>query len=119
MKMLVDFSNHLAGCWPRLLWQMLFNLYQDNGGDLSQLDNLLIDYDRCKEVFATPDPVVEILWSFSEETGYTTWHTREKWDAEDLELAVSTLAYGYVFLIKFDCRKAIIENLTKAKMIWK
>jgi len=43
-----DISKKL---WARLVVQVLFDEYRNNGGDLSRIDNLLCDYDIIREKF--------------------------------------------------------------------
>ena len=44
------FRGSMASCYPRMLWQRLFDIYKEVGCDLAHLDNLLIDYGLVKTI---------------------------------------------------------------------
>jgi hypothetical protein len=47
----VDFRGSMAACYPRMVWQELFNIYRAEGGDLENMDNMLIDLKECELMF--------------------------------------------------------------------
>jgi hypothetical protein len=49
-KRSVNLHGSMHDVRARRLWQVLFDFYREKGGDLKNLDNLLIDYTRCFEV---------------------------------------------------------------------
>lgn len=46
----LDFrTDYSIGVTIRQIWQQLFNYYWNNGGDMDNLSNLLVDYDVLKD----------------------------------------------------------------------
>lgn len=43
----ITFRGYMFDCRHRLLWQALFDIYRQHSGDLSNMDNLLIDLENC------------------------------------------------------------------------
>ena len=58
-------GDHLA----RKIWQEFFNYYRDFGGRLDRMDDLLIDYDHCKEFIAQDE--TNFKWAFSSMSSLT------------------------------------------------
>lgn len=67
---------------PRILWQELFNAYREFECDLSNLDNLLIDFENCKNLFDELNGDTEravFLWGCYKGSFPTTWIPDKKW----------------------------------------
>ena len=62
---------------PRTLWQQLFNFYRENGGDLDNLDNLLVDFNNCRELFNSQDRLfwktTKFVWGLRDDGMSTDW----------------------------------------------
>lgn len=65
-----DLRGSTQDCFPRILWQGLYDFYAARGGDLTNLDNLLIDYENCKKLF---DGVLSNKFLFGVMGFSTTW----------------------------------------------
>jgi hypothetical protein len=71
-EIVVHFNGRSESCWPRLVWQQMFNLYRKHGGDLDNMDDILIDYDTIKKMmaecifdFRSSLKSFKIVWGFS------------------------------------------------------
>lgn len=79
----ISFRGDMYSVLPRKVWQILYNIYSEAGCDLTNLDNLLIDYDNCKELFDNLKKEEEVVFIFgcSHRTYPTTWISENKfWD---------------------------------------
>ena len=67
----IDFNYHRGNpdCKARIIWQTLFDVYNDGEGDLRNLHDLLCDYDTIKHHFETPGGF-KLYWSFDEDMTY-------------------------------------------------
>jgi len=64
---IIDLSSNINSpkLYARKVWQILFEYYQNNNGDMKDLDNLLCDYDRLAKTFKEGKGKNIILyWSF-------------------------------------------------------
>lgn len=110
----IDFRGSMTGCWPRMLWQELFNLYRKHGGDLTNMDNMLIDYELCKELFdaiwhrevLVENPTREVLWSFAS-IGSTEWTLKKNW-CGDIQVMKEVLSYENIYHIQVHKNEVII-----------
>jgi len=72
----ISFSCSVYECLPRKIWQVLFNFYRENGGDLDDMDNMLIDYEQCKkfiEQTVKSEVPTNFLFGLHIATGITSW----------------------------------------------
>ena len=70
----VNQSNKL-GPMVRLVWQELFNIYRDGGGDLSKMDNLLCDLKKLKNHIKENNEL-DLWWGFNTDGWTNTTHYR-------------------------------------------
>lgn len=61
----IEFHGSLSSVLPRRLWQGLFDVYRKHGCQLERMDNMLIDLDHCKDVFAklASEDEVKFYWA--------------------------------------------------------
>lgn len=78
----MNWHGHLTDCWPRLLWQALFDTYREAGGNLDRMDNLLIDLRCCVSACEGIDRggATTFLWAFSPH-GHTSFRPDTEYDA--------------------------------------
>jgi len=74
----VDFALNLTHdvreVWPHRIWQVLFNIYRNRGGDLERVFDMLCDFDHLKrwlEESSQKMHVASICWHFGH-TGFTS-----------------------------------------------
>lgn len=113
MSYTVDFNGYMHSCRARLFWQTLFDMYRSNGGQLDRLDNLLVDYEYCKQVI-DEDKSVKILWGFSLETGFSEWIREPTWFVGNMYATVDCMSSDVVFLIDFTPAKATVTKVKDA-----
>lgn len=87
----VDFRGSMWECRPRMLWQALFDIYRENGGDLSNMDNILIDFRNCRKCFykrlSHENDSHTFLWGFHRK--FTTWINKRDWLDGNLEATMT------------------------------
>lgn len=66
---------------PSVLWQQLFNLYRD-GGNLDFMQNMLIDYENCKQVFDQVNKDKNIVFIFGFDCGKIIPNTMWLWEKD-------------------------------------
>lgn len=91
---------------PRIIWQQLFDKYRQNGGDLSNMDNMLIDYTNIVDLYNIgPNSFV---WGFNE---HRTVLLRKSELNCPIEQFVTTTVCDFLFLVEFDSFKVEITQL--------
>jgi hypothetical protein len=100
----ITFRGNLYSCYPRLLWQALFDLYCANGCAMENMDNMLIDYDTIKrEVFPETGKVTrEFIWGCTPTCWYTEWFARRHWCCDSPRLTARLASSGVVYVVKVD-----------------
>ena len=105
-EIVIDVSNRSPSCWSRLVWQEMFNLYRKHGGDLDEMDNLLIDYDTIKKLIDgtwTGFPhSFKIVWGFGSH-GLTNIYFDNCADA------TGWYTDDYAYLIEYDRDKQTVK----------
>ena len=90
MKILSTKSINLYGSYDdgvrsRRIWQQLFDIYREHG-DLSNMDNMLIDYDNClkfvKDQRKSGSRHNSFVLGFDFDRGDTWWYSGERFDKE-------------------------------------
>jgi len=109
-------SDH--NCFPRILWQQLFNFYREKGGDLNNLDNLLIDHDCCKKLFEEMQFDGKAVFIFGCDSNYFTTefiHAETLMEyKEDLKRAVELFSIcDFHILCEVTAREIKITELYK------
>jgi len=104
----VDLRGHMADCWPRLLWQAMFDLYRAAGGNLDRMDNMLIDLkccvSACEGIGRGGAPT--FLWAFSPRSGFTSFLPDTENDV------LSQMSFEYRYRIAVDDRSFRFERIT-------
>ena len=81
MTKTICLRGYLFQARPRVLWQGLFDFYRDHGGYLGNMDNMLLDYENCKEVFQRVNrgEPADFVFMFCDGGWHTSWSWREAW----------------------------------------
>lgn len=112
----VTFLGESSGCRSRMIWQAMFDLYVKCGGDISHLDNLLIDFDNLKDTFRSWAERYEtqfVLWGFDTH-GATTY--MPKLDDEPVadwlkDWAWETHEWDWLFLVTVSGEEVIFVEV--------
>jgi len=96
----LDFHGDMYDVVPRRLWQVLFDHYRSRGGDLLTMDNMLIDFDNCKEWRDRLSQGIgnDFIFLFDDRDYHTSWRWRNQWRSGDARqlLTDSGCRYGVV-----------------------
>ncbi len=108
----LDLTTHVRACYPRMLWQILFNHYKAQNGPLEHLDNLLCDYENCKRLYEkfTGKPV-SFLWSMYPGAFPTFWMSSEHIYLENIELTKALASGSYHLLVTVHDKQIISETI--------
>ncbi len=63
--------SYSQGCWASKIWQVLFALYIEKGGTTRFMGDLLVDYDRIKDLVEKKGGNFVFVWAFDSQSGYT------------------------------------------------
>ena len=97
----LSFHGDMYSILPRKLWQVLYNIYSEASCDLTNLDNLLIDYDNCKDLFNQLERGQEAVFTFGCEPKHwmTTWIPENQfWDDYDSMIELSN--YDVIYKVQ-------------------
>ena len=118
----VDFRGSMWDCRPRMLWQKLFDFYRESGCTLEHLDNLLIDFGNCQELFdkkllhPNEGVTVHFIFGCNVRDFMTTWVERERWWVDhDPKQTIEFLSYDRCLICSVNSNEAklipvIVEN---------
>ena len=92
----IDCRYTVESHWANIVWQKMFDLYVDAGGDLTNMSDILYDYCELKEWINTSCSN-KIFWGF-DKIGLTIW--RES-SANGNVFIESVLEYEFPFVIEY------------------
>ena len=95
----------------------MFDLFHANKGDISNLDNLLIDYDTLKNIIPSGEDVLTIYWGFIE-NNYTTEfrHSDEAgYIGEETTTCIMKTLSDYIYKIEVYMNKISISLIQRPK----
>lgn len=95
--------------WCRVLWQDLFNFYRERGGSMTNMDNILIDYENCKELFEIVGSG-DFLFAFDVDTCRTTWQNRvDKYPRMEPKSYVESFMPWYDYIVHVNVTDGVIR----------
>lgn len=101
--------------YARDVWKVLFRIFREGGGNVDNLDNMLIDYDYLKRdmlEFITKGLV--IYWSFM--SSGDTWYTREHWmrDPDFYKIVYDNNTHSFIITkVELDKNGQVIQENRK------
>jgi len=99
---------------PRLLWQKLFDFYRGCGCPLNNMDNILIDYRNCQELFNRIASGETEQFLFQLEPGHlmTSWLNQSSWfNKDDPTSTVNQQGWDFAVLVTVNEEKAKFKIL--------
>ena len=92
----IAFTGSMPDIRPRMLWQTLFDLYRENNCDINNMDNMLIDYEKCKDVFTKliTNNEVKFLWGCAPNSFQTNFCICQDFNTYDLYVLSSPKIYA-------------------------
>lgn len=83
---------HTAGLFARMTWQVLFDHYRNNDGDLNDMDSILCDFDILQKLF---DEALSKRQGFTRHWSFCRAYTEmADYGLIDLENNVLKIEYG-------------------------
>ncbi len=114
----IDLLTHIAQCYPRILWQQLFNAYRDAGCSLTHMDNLLIDLATCQDVFTkylSRRSKVRLLWTAHAPLGRTRFRELDDDDSAKQVLRMWDVLIDVAVLVEVTDKQITLTRLEVPK----
>lgn len=97
----LDFRGSMWDCRSRMLWQVLFDYYREQGCPLERMDNMLCDHTNCVKLSEgfRHEPVI-FMWGCDSGCFLTWWVESSQWEGQSPEWFASWQCWDFAVLVE-------------------